>query len=257
VSVSLPKWKDVVGWASRDPEALAKLKTGYPRFSVPPQVRHLEAATLHWIRTRPRAAIGDALFNDVKSAGERCRIKLFPNQSMGNACRVYLLKRASDDEEANLLKLVGVTPAGQVGMLMGDVGELSERTKVGDVVWGVIYLEVLEGEAKAFWQHTGYGVSSRFAQTWLDGAPFITSSSTDGSGEVGRSFELWGEDADAAALSIKSRIAASYGSGENIVKPDDVFLFQSGMTAITQTALTIQKCMRPGMGGKLKVAVFG
>ena len=43
VSVSLPRWKDTVGWATRDKRVLDRMTTGYPRFFVPCIVRKLAA----------------------------------------------------------------------------------------------------------------------------------------------------------------------------------------------------------------------
>jgi len=34
LSVSLPTWKDNVGWASGDPVVVDQLDTGYPRFFI-------------------------------------------------------------------------------------------------------------------------------------------------------------------------------------------------------------------------------
>lgn len=44
VSVCLPRWADVVAYEENDPAVRAALRTGYPRFVYPPQVRALMAA---------------------------------------------------------------------------------------------------------------------------------------------------------------------------------------------------------------------
>ncbi len=41
VSVSLPRWKDVVGYEEKHPEVMARLSSGYPRFVVHPLVQRL------------------------------------------------------------------------------------------------------------------------------------------------------------------------------------------------------------------------
>lgn len=41
VSVSLPRWEDVVGYEERNPEVVAQLKGGYPRFVIHPLVRQM------------------------------------------------------------------------------------------------------------------------------------------------------------------------------------------------------------------------
>ncbi len=41
VSVSLPRWQDVVGYEEKNPEVLAKVSRGYPRFVIHPLIREL------------------------------------------------------------------------------------------------------------------------------------------------------------------------------------------------------------------------
>lgn len=41
VSVSLPRWQDVVGYEEKKPEVVAKMQLGYPRFVIHPLVREL------------------------------------------------------------------------------------------------------------------------------------------------------------------------------------------------------------------------
>ena len=70
VSVSLPRWKHVIGYEEGDPSVLERLRTGYPRFFVPRIVRHLEKTCL----------------KDFGAAsGERC--KIFPDELNGKAQR--------------------------------------------------------------------------------------------------------------------------------------------------------------------------
>src|ERR1043165_7543241 len=41
VSVSLPRWQDVVGYEEKNPEGISKMSLGYPRFVIHPLVREL------------------------------------------------------------------------------------------------------------------------------------------------------------------------------------------------------------------------
>ena len=43
VSVSLPRWQDVVGYEEKRPEVVSKMALGYPRFVIHPFVRELAA----------------------------------------------------------------------------------------------------------------------------------------------------------------------------------------------------------------------
>jgi cystathionine gamma-synthase len=76
--------------------------------------------------------------------------------------------------------------------------------------------------AKAFWQHTGWVVSSRQAEAILDAGD-----ANDAEGEEAR-------------LILRRRLADLYGAS-----PHDVALFPSGMAAIT-TAARLLKTVRPG-----------
>ncbi len=77
VSVSLPRWKHVIGYEEGDPSVLERLRTGYPRFFVPRIVRHLEKTCLQ----------------DLGAAsGERC--KIFPDELTASRCAEYIRERA-------------------------------------------------------------------------------------------------------------------------------------------------------------------
>ncbi|KAF5706574.1 O-succinylhomoserine (thiol)-lyase [Fusarium globosum] len=52
-SVYIPTWEDTVAWARRDPELIAQLKTGYPRFFVPLAVNELAERLLTWTSSLP------------------------------------------------------------------------------------------------------------------------------------------------------------------------------------------------------------
>lgn len=240
-----------MGWASRDPAVLATLQTGYPRFFVPHLVRRLEDSIIQWLTSRPREVLGDRL-NEIKSASHSA--KLFPTQPMANACRTYLLKRCDDDNDANHIQLVALMASGEHRLMQGDESEWTASP--GNVIYAVLYPDALEKEAKAFWQHTGYGISSRFAKTWLDVALFVDEKDPSRQGPED-SYRLPIQEAQTAALAIRTRIAASYTSGDIQVQPDDVSLYQSGMTAITETALMLQNQLRSEKKWKLRVAVFG
>src|SRR5260370_38165498 len=41
VSVALPRWRDVVGYEEKNPDVMARLFSGYPRFVIHPLVREL------------------------------------------------------------------------------------------------------------------------------------------------------------------------------------------------------------------------
>lgn len=226
---------------------LAHLQTGYPRFFVHLLVRRLEDSIKQWISSRPRTILGSRL-TEIKSTSYS--VKLFPNQAMASACRNFLLKECDKDDDAERVQLVAIVGCGDLTIMHGDYSGRSASP--GNVVYVVMYPDALEPGAKAFWQHTGYGISSRFARTWLDVATFVGDN-----GRMENDYRVPIEEATKASLAIRTRIAASYTSIKNPVCAQDVFLHQSGMTAITQTALMIKNSLQSEKKWQLRVAVFG
>lgn len=66
ISMCLPRWKDVVGYEERDPETMAQLQLGYPRFFYHPLVE--QAFSTFKIETDEQVQIYSTRF-----AAERCR----------------------------------------------------------------------------------------------------------------------------------------------------------------------------------------
>ncbi|KAG5793237.1 hypothetical protein H9Q69_007715 [Fusarium xylarioides] len=82
-------------------------------------------------------------------------------------------------------------------------------------------------EAGAFWQHTGFGISSRRATYWLENAPFLNR---------GRELPeaiLPIQEAKEAKIAIQQRIADSFSTEDNELKKSDVLLYPTGMSAIS------------------------
>ncbi len=67
VSVCLPTWEDVMGYEEKDPRVIGKLRTGYPRFFIHPQVQEMRAV----LRARHGREGEDVLpFPDERTARE-------------------------------------------------------------------------------------------------------------------------------------------------------------------------------------------
>jgi len=105
--------------------------------------------------------------------------------------------------------------------------------------------------AKAIWQHTGFGISSRRAMLWLGNAPFLSGSSDS-------SFDGYKKiDSSNARTKIQARISAGFSSKDLQVNQNDVFLYPSGMTAITEAAVAVRSIRDPRNQSPCAVAVFG
>lgn len=89
VSVALPNWSSVVGYEEEDPEVLAKLQVGYPRFVYHPFVRELfDEATRQFaergecclVFPSEAAAVRCAEF--VRKSGANCQVRNWREQSV-------------------------------------------------------------------------------------------------------------------------------------------------------------------------------
>lgn len=115
-------------------------------------------------------------------------------------------------------------------------------------IFAITYPTELQLPARFFWQHTGFGISSRRSELWLEQGPFSseedkveTPIATNDSSDVAT-----------ARAAIKSRIAAGNSAPE-----ENVFLFSCGMAAITETAMAIQALRGPEQVSPCCAAVFG
>ncbi|KAM0243803.1 hypothetical protein ACHAPO_000663 [Fusarium lateritium] len=117
-----------------------------------------------------------------------------------------------------------------------------------DEIYAVVYPRELAAEAKAFWQHTGFGVSSRRATHWLESAPFLN---RDNESPTCR---LQSEEASDAKVRVQKRIARLFSTETNNLDTDDVFLYPSGMSSISHIADTI---VHLKTDKKMTVAIFG
>ncbi|KAF4594930.1 Cys/Met metabolism, pyridoxal phosphate-dependent enzyme [Ophiocordyceps camponoti-floridani] len=157
---------------------------------------------------------------------------LFPSETMARACERHLRDR-SDDSQASAIVRLTIRIDGSF--------KTQDDDRQQENVSMVLHPQTLAAEAKAFWQHTGFGISSRFAAHWLKTAPFL-------GGEPER---LPLKEARDAGLALGSRIAGLYSTG-----PDDVFLYHTGMSAMAHAASAIRR-LGGEVGKGFRVVVFG
>jgi cystathionine gamma-synthase len=81
VSVSLPAWRDVIGYEEKEPRVINALKAGYPRFIYHPIIEKL-IARYHKSHCR---------------IGESCLI--FPSERMAKLCSEYIIKNENVDTQ--------------------------------------------------------------------------------------------------------------------------------------------------------------
>lgn len=118
-------------------------------------------------------------------------------------------------------------------------------------IYMVTFPEDFMPKAKSFWQHSGLGISTRFATFWLDNAPFLNDQK-----ELSVTGRLPPEDADKAHYILRERISDLLSTKDSQVGAEDVYLYPTGMSAIYHTAAAINHISgKPAQD--IRAAVFG
>lgn len=237
MSVSLPLWKHTETWADRDPEFLSQLKTGYPRFFVSRKVQDLAKQLLGQIRKDTRQIV----------------LSLFTSARYASMCKEYL--QSKDKFHPESIYLFHVDFAGNVSTTTAQKVEQTYRCRESQYryenLYGVVYSESMAHEAKAFWQHTGYGISSRCAEYWLEQAPFLRQNEKN---TTPASLPLM--EANVAKIILRNRIADSLSRASSKITHHHVFLYQTGMTAISSVVAAVG-ALQDHTPRRCKVVIFG
>lgn len=144
ISVSLPTWRDNVGYEEGEKRVVESMVSGYPRFFI-----HLSIQKL--------ASICEQKFG---INNEKCL--LCPSKRVADHCREFVLARTALSGIFTHVRLARYmvcpenTPS-QPSSSTNDCAELHIILFPADVF----------PIAKQFWQHTGMGISSRFAERCL------------------------------------------------------------------------------------------
>lgn len=239
----IPTWKDTEAWARRDPELIAKLQVGYPRFFVPLIVRELGERLLEWAARKAKAESPDSQATHDLAIPDQLAI-MFPGEDLAIECQKYLKSHKSSP-----ITLLHITFDGGLEVLEDATPQ--RRPCRHDDLFAVIYPEKLAAEGKAFWQHTGFGISSRCATFWLENASFLSSSSKNGAVKG-----LPIEAAKKSSLILRERIGDLLSTKYNPTLMEGVYLYPTGMSAISHTATALHG-LRKADGEVCRVAVFG
>ncbi|KAI8722522.1 hypothetical protein NCS52_00396200 [Fusarium sp. LHS14.1] len=208
VSVYLPTWKDTLAWAQRNPELLAQMKTGYPRFFVPLIVRELSERLLEWTASRiPEDETTKELRSLLTETGRSAM--LFPAFHLADMGKKYL--------QLHTERAVAVVQIAFDGSICTPDAVPLEASgfSAGDIC-AVVHPRELAVEAKAFWQHTGYGVSTRRATYWLEHAPFLN-------GGKRKVDNLLLKEPQDAKITLQRRIGDLFSTETNKLATDAVF----------------------------------
>lgn len=156
ISVSLPTWKDNIGYEEGEKRVVDAMVSGYPRFFI-----HLAIQKVHCDSSASRSA-----FLHMTQLARQCRQKfgspgedcmLFPSRKIADACRSFVTDQAN--------KLGIDIPIRLVQYVISPENDSSASSSIELHI--VLFPEDRFSIAKQFWQHTGLGVSSRLAERCL------------------------------------------------------------------------------------------
>ncbi len=166
VSVCLPTWQSVIGYEEGDEAVTSRMRCGYPRFFLHPDVVQLHEQI--------------AAAKNARLEGEPLRWLAFPHRDCAMRCAAYVMEK--DDHRI-----------------------VVEKCQAG--FWAVGVDEAGYKSAVHYWRLTGDGVSSRRAESILDGVACPE---------------------DSAHLDkVRGQLAGLYAQ-----PIENVFVFRSGMSAI-------------------------
>jgi len=141
ISVSLPTWRDNVGYEEGEERVVSAMASGYPRFFIHLSIRKLASVYGHKYGLN----------------SEQCM--LFPARVIAEDCRDFIIRRSSEDVQPRLIDLF-IAP------------EDVQRTPTNTVHLYIVLVPADKFKlAKEFWQHTGLGISSRLAEKCLSLLP--------------------------------------------------------------------------------------
>lgn len=138
VSVSLPTWSANVGYEEGQEWVLSRMKTGYPRFFIHKSIEKFAAAVVE----------------SYGLLGERAL--LFPSHAVATRC-VDFFHNQAPELGPQQVRIVDLVPSAEKARSDGVEGV---SPKVSAVIFPGDHFKI----AKAFWQHSGDGVSSRRAE---------------------------------------------------------------------------------------------
>lgn len=222
-----------MGWARREDKTLRAMRAGYPRFFIPLLVQQLSED----LNDRFGPPGSQSIILSSQGAALRCRSFMLSNVTHGDAaaqigCYSLYLDQTSDP------------------------GCLSPWAPI-HIVW---FSEEYLPHAKAFWQHTGEGISSRQAEyCWKFAKGFRvvvedrilplsrpTASLKPHNGEVFDDKRF-----------IRNRIASCADPSGKVDLESDVFLYPTGMKAIFDVTRAILRYLHHVTPGPVTVVTYG
>ncbi|KAJ4490231.1 pyridoxal phosphate-dependent transferase [Lentinula aciculospora] len=157
ISVSLPTWRDNVGYEAGDRRVLDTMVCGYPRFFIGFGIRKLAQICIQKFGVYGESAM------------------LFPTQKTADACRSFILSRSALEGaavQARLIQLL-ICPedkANKTILVNSEDCDCNGSASLLDLHI-VLFPSEAFSVAMQFWQHSGAGISSRLAEQCLSLLP--------------------------------------------------------------------------------------
>ena len=198
ISVSLPTWRDNVDYEEGDKRVLDKMVSGYPRFFIPLPVQKVcfllspnaslpsppqltthnsQLTTTHVCYQlssicEQKYAIHNekCLLLPSRKAAEHCRsfIELRTEQVLGRRYTARCVEERHGDPSVHGGQSGGGgVNGGEKQVEVGGAGAGAGAEAGIMALYMVLFDAAAYGVAREFWQHTGLGVSSRFAERFL------------------------------------------------------------------------------------------
>ncbi|KAK3320248.1 putative cystathionine gamma-synthase/beta-lyase [Cercophora scortea] len=257
IGVHLPTWADTFGWATRELRVLTAMRSGYPRFYISRPVKRLVNRILD--KLEQDSTEGAELYKKKRRHGLPVATR-----RQANLFAEFLSRQDQAQHDNAVIQILHLDWQGNVVFidpnsereLDSEPGHDQEPPLAGtEDIYVLTYPEEMVPAAKAFWQHTGYGISSRRANFWYGLAPFV---SNNPSGYFNP--RLLNPDANTAGSwdSIRRRLLASHADpSPSGFHDSDIFLYPTGMTAITEVAAAIMAFHPAPTLSRPVFAVFG
>ena len=170
VSVSLPTWRDNVGYEEGEKRVVEAMQTGYPRFFVHRSIQkvHTILLAVDLVRLIYLAADDPIDFGLMQLAGiansvlannkhtDKCY--LYPTGKIARAAVSFLESRRDPALSA---------PAYYKPWRISEDGSQSSKDEDSTTIYAVFMNEADFSLGKQYWQHTGDGISSRLAEHCL------------------------------------------------------------------------------------------
>ncbi|TPX68687.1 hypothetical protein SpCBS45565_g02907 [Spizellomyces sp. 'palustris'] len=167
VSVTLPTWRDNVGYEEGDERVHSALQSGYPRFVYHEQVRKIMALC----EKKFAKSSETCLVLPSRRVAEECRDFLHshsqPVRSPASGSISFRPNISSSPSRRSLVRIAefAVTPTHNPYSPQSD--DPSTSIVSSFQIYVVLFPCEAKGIAKQFWQHSGEGISSRFAEHCL------------------------------------------------------------------------------------------